>query len=137
VLGELTTRLVLHAADEDESVALLGMPGAEELGAGGQLLLPAEGRMPIQAHGFWVAPHHLARLVKLMDQRPTFAASGSSVPTRADEPAPGEPTPEREFEEHEAAVEVDPSVGAETAARGHTPGPGHIAENGHDVELVP
>jgi hypothetical protein len=123
VLGELATRLVLHAADEDESVALLGMPGAEELGAGGQLLLRLEGRLPIQAHGFRVAPNHLARLVTLMDQRPTFAASGSSVPTPADEPAPGEPTPERDVEEHEAAVEVDPNLAAEIAATGDTAGP--------------
>ncbi|HEX9373376.1 MAG TPA: LysM peptidoglycan-binding domain-containing protein, partial [Roseiflexaceae bacterium] len=45
---QLGTRLVLQAATEEDSVALLGMPGAEDLGAGGLALLRLEGRLPVQ-----------------------------------------------------------------------------------------
>jgi DNA segregation ATPase FtsK/SpoIIIE-like protein len=46
-IDQLGTRLVLQAATEEDSVALLGMPGAERLGAGGYALLRLEGRLPV------------------------------------------------------------------------------------------
>jgi DNA segregation ATPase FtsK/SpoIIIE-like protein len=66
VLGEFGTRLVSQVADEDESVALLGVAGAETLGTGGRLLVRLEGRLPVQVYGYRVAPDRLARLVELM-----------------------------------------------------------------------
>jgi hypothetical protein len=70
LLNEFGTRLVLQAADEDESVALLGTPGAEELSAGGQVLLRLDGRTPVQANAYRVPPQHLTRLLKLMGDGP-------------------------------------------------------------------
>ncbi len=70
LLAEVATRVVLQTTDEDESVALLGQPGAEDLASGGMLLVRVEGRLPVQAYGFRVAPDRLDRLVKLMAEAP-------------------------------------------------------------------
>lgn len=77
LLDEFRTRLVLQTADEDASQALLGAAGAEELGPGGNMLLRLEGRTPVRAHGFRVAPDHLARLVALMARQPGTASPAS------------------------------------------------------------
>jgi nucleoid-associated protein YgaU/DNA-binding SARP family transcriptional activator len=69
-LGEFGTRLVLRTSDEEESLALLGADGADELGPGGHLLFRLEGRTPVAAHGFRVAPDRLARMVAQMQQEP-------------------------------------------------------------------
>ena len=75
-LDAFRTRLVLQTADEDASQALLGAAGAEELPPGGSMLLRLEARTPLRAHGFRVAPDHLARLVALMEQRhPTIVSA--------------------------------------------------------------
>jgi hypothetical protein len=62
VLPEFATRLVLRTGDEEESVALLGSGDATELGGGGHLLARLEGRLPMQALGYRVAPDRLAGL---------------------------------------------------------------------------
>jgi hypothetical protein len=71
LLPEFGTRLVLRAADEEESIALLGSGDATELGSGGHLLVRIERRAPVQALGYRVAPDRLARLVALIKQRGT------------------------------------------------------------------
>jgi len=62
LLPEFATRLVLRTGDEEESVALLGSGDATELGSGGHLLARLEGRIPMQALGYRVAPDRLAAL---------------------------------------------------------------------------
>ena len=81
-LEAFRTRLVLQTADEDTSQALLGAAGAEELPTGGSMLLRLEGRTPLRAHGFRVAPDHLARLVALMEQQHPKSPS-APVPTNS------------------------------------------------------
>ena len=71
LLPEFGTRLVLRAADEEESIALLGSGDATELGSGGHLLVRIEGRVPVQALGYRVAPDRLAGLVALIKERGT------------------------------------------------------------------
>ena len=66
ILPEFGTRLVLRAADEEESVALLGSGDATELGPGGHLLVRLERRVPVQALGYRIAPDRLARLATLI-----------------------------------------------------------------------
>jgi hypothetical protein len=73
LLSEFGTRLVLRAADEEESIALLGSGDATELGSGGHLLVRFEGRVPVQALGYRVAPDRLAGLVALIKERGTTA----------------------------------------------------------------
>jgi hypothetical protein len=46
-LCEFDTRPVSHAADDDESVALLGTDGAETLGAVEPLLVRLQRRLPV------------------------------------------------------------------------------------------
>jgi len=62
LLPEFGTRLVLRTPDEEDSIALLGSGDATELGPGGHLLARLEGRVPLQARGYRVAPDRLARL---------------------------------------------------------------------------
>ena len=69
LLPEFGTRLVLRAADEEESIALIGSGDATELGSGGHLLVRIEGRGPVQALGYRVAPDRLARLVARIRER--------------------------------------------------------------------
>jgi nucleoid-associated protein YgaU len=71
LLSEFGTRLVLRAADEEESIALLGSGDATELGSGGHLLVRVEGRVPVQALGYRVSPDRLAGLVALIKERGT------------------------------------------------------------------
>jgi len=66
LLPEFGTRLVLRTADEEESIALLGSDDATELGSGGHLLARLEGRVPLQVHGYRVAPDRLARMAALI-----------------------------------------------------------------------
>ncbi|MDQ6675365.1 MAG: LysM peptidoglycan-binding domain-containing protein [Chloroflexota bacterium] len=85
-VDQLGTRLVLQTATEEDSVALLGMDGAEYLGAGGHALLRLEGRIPYRGWAHRVSADHLARLVHMMGTR----ASASSNPAPESEvlPAP-------------------------------------------------
>jgi LysM domain/Bacterial transcriptional activator domain len=68
-LDNFGTRLVRQTTDEDESVGLLGMEGAEELGSGGKVLLRLEGRVPVEGWARRVPTDHLSRLVRLMGTR--------------------------------------------------------------------
>ena len=75
------TRLVLQTATEEDSVALLGMPGAEYLGAGGLGMLRLEGRQPVQGWTRRVSADRLSRLVHMMGSRaPDVAAPGADEP---------------------------------------------------------
>src|SRR5207302_82786 len=68
-LDNFGTRLVRQTTDEDESVGLLGMEGAEELGSGGKVLIRLEGRVPVEGWARRVPTDHLSRLVRLMGTR--------------------------------------------------------------------
>jgi nucleoid-associated protein YgaU/DNA-binding SARP family transcriptional activator len=91
-LNELGTRLVLQTKDEVESVALLGIPAAEELGSGGHALLRLESRVPIQGWARLVPADHLARLLSLMGTRSPRVAAPVEIQTELAESAalPGE-----------------------------------------------
>jgi hypothetical protein len=69
LLPEFGTRLVLRAADEEESMTLLGSGDATELGTGGHMLVRLEGRVPLQALAYRVAPDRLAHLATLIRER--------------------------------------------------------------------
>jgi DNA-binding SARP family transcriptional activator len=96
------TRLVLQTATEEDSVALLGMPGAEYLGAGGLGMLRLEGRQPLQGWTRRVSADRLARLVHMMGSRaPDVAAPGADQPVDvAAEPAGGDHPQETEPDAH-------------------------------------
>jgi DNA-binding SARP family transcriptional activator len=81
-IDQLGTRLVLQTATEDDSVGLLGMPGADRLGAGGHALLRLEGRLPLPGWARWVPADRLARLVHMMGTR------APAVPTVTEETSP-------------------------------------------------
>src|SRR5262249_16792759 len=111
-LNEFSTRIVLQAADEDESVALLGTPGAEELGAGGQILVRLDGRTPVQANAYRVAPQHLTRLLKLIGERAEPAPSDVHVvldPGQAVDPLPEVPPeqPGSEVDDADARLQLE------------------------------
>ncbi|MBV9596610.1 MAG: hypothetical protein JOZ87_07075, partial [Chloroflexi bacterium] len=100
LLPEFATRLVLRTADEEESMALLGSGDATELGTGGHMLVRLEGRVPLQALAYRVAPDRLARLATLIREHagpsdwwmPQGAeqnspeSSGADVETQGDAP---------------------------------------------------
>jgi hypothetical protein len=65
-LSDFGTRLVLQTGTEEESIALIGMPGAEHLGSGGDALLRLESRVPVQGWARQVPIEYLARLESLM-----------------------------------------------------------------------
>jgi hypothetical protein len=81
-LSDFGTRLVLQTSTEEESVALIGMPGAEHLGSGGDALLRLESRVPVQGWARQVPIEYLARLETLMGTR---HQSGNSVREAAGE----------------------------------------------------
>ncbi|GAC1318004.1 MAG: hypothetical protein NVSMB2_12420 [Chloroflexota bacterium] len=107
----LTTRFVLRTADEETSVALLGVADAAYLGGGGRMLMRLDNRAPVELYGYQVTSEHLGRLVRVKrsnfteHKRPTVAVSESrfrlpqseaaDALRRADDPQPA-PTPERE-----------------------------------------
>jgi hypothetical protein len=76
---------------EEESVALLGVEGAETLGSGGRLLVRLERRLPVQVSGYRVPPDRLARLVELMGGDVTDAASRGVGPTGSQRTHSGAP----------------------------------------------
>jgi hypothetical protein len=69
-VDQLGTRLVLETATEQDSVALLGMPGAETIGSGGYALLRLDGRLPVPRWAYRLPADRLAALVHLMGTRP-------------------------------------------------------------------
>ncbi len=102
LLPHLTTRLVLQTADEDASMALLGLNDAAFLGGGGRLLLRIDSREPIELYGYRVASDHLERLVRLMgdayseDERrpsPDLPHPPITPATTAPSAEPSEPEP--------------------------------------------
>jgi len=64
----MDTRLILSTADEEQSIQLLGIPDAVDLGGGGDMFVRVSGRAPLHARGFRVAPSHLERLLWLMHE---------------------------------------------------------------------
>jgi len=125
-MDRLSTRLVLQTATEEDSVALLGMPGAEYIGAGGHGRLRVEGRTPQHGWAHRVSADNLARLLHMMGTRATgvpvvrdhAVIPGSGEPVdpadRAAEPGEG-----REGEAADALQEVAASggTGAQNALR--------------------
>jgi hypothetical protein len=93
------TRLALQTATEEDSVGLLGMPGAETIGAGGNALLRLEGRLPVPGWAYRLPADRLARLVHVMGARAKVVnAHAADAPSAQDEPvgdsesaAPAEP----------------------------------------------
>ena len=119
-IDQLGTRLVLQTATEEDSVALLGMPGAERLGAGGYALLRLEGRVPFHGWAHRVSADNLARLVHMMGTR------AQAVPAGPDEPvvAPPDDEPVESPESEEGVVD-----GVEEAAPSAAP----VVQNGRAV----
>src|SRR5207249_1473285 len=97
-VDQLGTRLVLQTASEEDSVALLGMEGAERLGAGGHALLRLDGRIPYRGRAHRVSGDNLARLVHMMGTRaPASPAPGSELlPAPTDEEDKSETPPTTE-----------------------------------------
>jgi DNA-binding SARP family transcriptional activator len=98
------TRLVLQTATEEDSVALLGRPGAEYLGAGGLGMLRLEGRQPVQGWTRRVSADRLSRLVHMMGSRaPDVAAP------RADETVdvPADPVERDDLQETATDAHTD------------------------------
>ena len=102
-------------------MALLGMDGAEGLGAGGHALLRLEGRMPYPGWAPYVPADLLARLVHLMGTRARADSSGQAAAPAAaprDEPVDPEESPDTaEIDDAEPAAEdveetVVPAAGA-------------------------
>jgi hypothetical protein len=129
-VDQLGTRLVLQTASEEDSVALLGMDGAEGLGAGGHALLRMEGRMPYPAWAPYVPADLLARLVHLMGTRARAdSSSQADAPDAAprDEPVDPEESPDMaEIDGEEPAAEdveetVVPAAGAHHNERPRPP----------------
>jgi nucleoid-associated protein YgaU/DNA-binding SARP family transcriptional activator len=85
-LDDFGTRIVRATADEDESVALLGAAGAEELASGGHVLVRLEGRAPIQGWANRVSGDHLSRLLRLMGTRVPARSVVANVSVPSDEP---------------------------------------------------
>jgi hypothetical protein len=125
---KLGTRLVLQTATEEDSVALLGMDGAEGLGAGGHALLRLEGRTPHRGWAHRVSADHLARLVHMMGTRaPTTTTPEPELqPSVADEHTPSN-TPET-ADDDDADEDASASRASDTsAAQTDTPGPPGIS----------
>lgn len=91
LLAHFPTRLVLRLIDEEQSLRLLGLTDATELGEGGWLILRLAGRRPWQPDGWSpltlrgvrVPPDGLAALVQQL-----LAAWGGPAP---EQPAAGKP----------------------------------------------
>ncbi|HEX9371783.1 MAG TPA: hypothetical protein VF897_12295, partial [Roseiflexaceae bacterium] len=101
-VDQLGTRLVLQTATEEDSVALLGMPGAETIGAGGYALLRLEGRLPVPGWAYGLPADRLAGLAHMMGTRAQLVS------------APAQAAPSREGEgvvEAEAVAEAEPPPG--------------------------
>ncbi len=119
-LDELGTRLVLQTRDEEESVALLGTPAAEDLGSGGHALLRLESRVPLQGMARQVPADHLGRLLSLMGTRaPRVVAPPQAPASEASDDVRSEEQVAHEVDEGDetgiAAVSVEPAH-ASTAA---------------------
>jgi hypothetical protein len=82
-IDRLGTRLVLQTASEEDSVALLGTDGAEQLGAGGHALLRFEGRMPHPGRAHRVSADRLAGVLHMMGTRTPTAPASSEEPAAA------------------------------------------------------
>jgi nucleoid-associated protein YgaU/two-component SAPR family response regulator len=105
LLSAFTTRMVLHMAAEEASVALLGTADAAFLGGGGRLLLRLDVREPVELYGYQVASDHLERLVRVMRSAylapPVFAAT----------PEPPSPQPPPETDDLDG--DTEPAQSAE------------------------
>ena len=136
LLPEFGTRLVLRTADEEESIALLGSDDATELGSGGHLLARLEGRVPLQVHGYRVAPDRLARMAALIRTNAEPVAWWRSRRQPADDGLPISEDPEPADESNK---EMEPEVsGAEESPLTTTEGlDGEQVGEPNDPDLVP
>lgn len=119
LLSEFGTRLVLRAADEEESIALLGSVDATELEGGGHVLARIEGRVPFHVLGYRVASDRLAQLVTLIAEQASATdwwVSNCTDQNEADSSRPAVQaarTPEAltdGIRAHEPSSAVDPSL---------------------------
>jgi two-component SAPR family response regulator len=120
-LDEFGTKIVRATADEDESVALLGAPGAEELASGGHVLVRIEGRAPIQGWANRVSGEHLARLLRLMGTRVPNPPSAVHSPDGPTDEAQELVALEGPVDEPELVAEVD-----ELTDEKNSDGPVHV-----------
>jgi len=128
LLPDFSTRLVQRAADEDESLVLLGTADAAYLGGGGRLLFRVEQRTPVELYAYRVAPADLDRLVDVMTtaygaganrrgpvvpSSPTGNHDGQELAVVTDEGGDG-----TVIQEEEPVVTVSPQP-AESLGNGH------------------
>ena len=112
----MDTRLILSTADEEQSIQLLGIPDAVDLGGGGDMFVRISGRAPLHARGFRVAPSHLERLLWLMHEaygtppHQPDPESESSLEDDLDDDASDEvnPMPQSERERAVVALHEEP-----------------------------
>jgi len=94
-MDDFGTRLVLQARDEEESVALIGMPVAEELGSGGHALLRFESRVPVRGWARQVPAEPLARFASLMGARAASPPADDATPIAEVHPNRDDDRPEQ------------------------------------------
>lgn len=137
LVPEFGTRLVLRAADDEESTVLLGSADATELGTGGHLLARLEARVPLQAYGYRVEADQLARLAAAIRIKGIAAEwwerRGGSSEHRERRVDAAEPTIELAFEDFDDE-RVECTGGEEHAApRGDSAEPEVNIERSVDV----
>jgi hypothetical protein len=128
LVPEFGTRLVLRAADDEESTVLLGSADATELGTGGHLLARLEARVPLQAYGYRVEADRLARLAAAISDKGVAAewwdSGGGSAEHSEAEGSPAEPSNEHALEAPDEDRLEDPGEEEDKAALG--PGAGSL-----------
>lgn len=90
VLGHFETRFVLQTLSNDESIRLIGSPGATNLGDG-EFYLRVDGREAVRLRGFRVSTEHVDALVRLMCETYGGTRGGTFLSPREGEDADSEP----------------------------------------------
>jgi DNA-binding SARP family transcriptional activator len=119
-VDQFGSRLLLQTASEEDSVALVGVPGAERLGAGGHALLRFEGRVPHPGWAHLVSADGLAGLLHMMGTRAHVApaAPGEQVGASPDQAADSQPPQVAENDVKDATPpDVEEAAKSSTAVR--------------------
>lgn len=120
----LETRLVQRTPDEDTSLAWLGAPDAADLGGGGRYLLRIDGRRPIEACGFRIAPEALTATVTDLCARwpkPQAADNQAESASECASPSKRDQREARQSSSADAAAEAEGEAGALLGSPGELP----------------